>query len=128
MQDDKLKMVIVMRTDLNMRKGKMVAQGSHAACAVLAERIKLLEAGDAPEDPYLKGWLAESFTKICVGVESEEELLDVLDKASKHGLNTKLITDNGLTEFRGEPTRTCASIGPAPSSEIDKITGGLKLL
>ena len=30
-----IKQVIVMRRDLNMRKGKMVAQGAHASMAVL---------------------------------------------------------------------------------------------
>ena len=35
-----IKQVIVMRTDLNMRKGKMIAQGAHASMKVLLDRIK----------------------------------------------------------------------------------------
>lgn len=33
------KQVIVMRKDLNMRKGKMVAQGAHASMAVLLDMM-----------------------------------------------------------------------------------------
>lgn len=33
------KQVIVMRKDLNMRKGKMVAQGSHASMAVILDAM-----------------------------------------------------------------------------------------
>lgn len=37
----KTKQVIVMRTDLNMRKGKMIAQGSHASIAFLTRKGKV---------------------------------------------------------------------------------------
>jgi len=34
------KQVIVMRKDLNMRKGKMIAQGAHASMAFLTSRTQ----------------------------------------------------------------------------------------
>lgn len=39
------KQVIVMRKDLNMRKGKMIAQGAHASLKVFLDRGGLDAAG-----------------------------------------------------------------------------------
>jgi PTH2 family peptidyl-tRNA hydrolase len=69
-----------------------------------------------------------SFVKICVGCDSEAELLELHEKAKAAGLPVGLIQDNGTTEFHGVPTYTCLAIGPAKSEEIDKITGHLTLL
>ena len=113
------KMIIVMRKDLNMRKGKMVAQGCHAAVGAIL---------DHPSHKSVKAWLASSFKKICVSVNSEQELLDVASAGQKAGLITKLITDAGHTEFNGVPTITCCAIGPATHEELQPITGSLPLL
>lgn len=113
------KQVIVMRKDLNMRKGKAVAQGAHASLAVVLRHL---------DHPYVKGWLAGRFAKIAVYVESEDELHEIHEKALEHGLLTEMIQDAGFTEFNGVPTYTCIAIGPAPVEEIDQVTGHLKLL
>lgn len=69
-----------------------------------------------------------AFAKVCCRVDSEQELLDIHDRAVEAGLEVHLITDSGRTEFHGQPTRTCLAIGPAPAEEIDVITGHLQLL
>ena len=120
------KQVIVMRNDLNMRKGKMIAQGSHASISFLTRRIK--SSGKLKVSAAEQDWLDGSFAKICVRVDSEEELLDVFNKAKVAGLEAHLITDSGKTEFNGVPTNTCIAIGPDYCSKIDKITGNLQLL
>ena len=117
------KQIIVMRTDLSMRKGKMVAQGAHASMAVLTQ-FKSQEQ----YPPVLKDWLANSFTKICVGVGSENELRAIHKEASDAGLLCSFIVDNGATEFHGIPTPTCIAIGPAEDEVLKPITGNLKLL
>lgn len=131
------KQVIVMRKDLNMRKGKMVAQGAHASLAVILDMMKKsydeqLKINTYQLDLYdsspIQGWLSGSFAKICISVDSEAELLEVYQKAKDVSLPTVLITDNGQTEFDGVPTKTCIAIGPWYRDEIDKITGHLKLL
>lgn len=81
-----------------------------------------------PLDEAAQQWLQESFTKICVRVESEEELLQLHEKADEAGLLCSLIQDSGLTEFGGIPTYTCVAIGPAWAEDVDKITGELRLL
>lgn len=125
------KQVIVIRKDLNMRKGKMVAQGSHASLGVVMRIQEYLrnmrKHFEHWEEPYL-AWFEGTFTKICVSVDSETELMRIYAEAEKAGLPVKLITDAGRTEFNGVPTRTCLAIGPAWSDDIDRITGELKLL
>ena len=76
----------------------------------------------------MKKWKDGIFTKACLGVDSEEELLDIYNKAQEAGLPVALITDSGLTEFKGVPTNTCMAIGPDRIEKIDAITGHLKLL
>lgn len=112
-----------MRTDLGMRKGKMVAQGAHASMAVLT-------AHESPEKypTPLRLWLAGSFTKICVGVPSLDALLEIFEKAKAQGVLCSIIHDNGATEFGGVRTTTCIAVGPDYDHIIDGITGGLKLL
>lgn len=126
------KQVIVMRNDLNMRKGKMIAQGSHAAMMFLVEPLLAAARDDAHSfhlDAGAWQWLASGrMSKICVRVDSEAELLEIANKAQAAALPVHVITDAGLTEFGGVPTRTCAAIGPAAASAIDPITGHLKLL
>ncbi len=114
-----VKQIIVMRKDLGMRAGKMVAQGAHAALAVVLRHAS---------DPRVTTWLTESQAKVCVRVESEQELLDVVHAARSAGLLAELITDAGRTEFHGEPTLTCAAIGPDTPENLDPVTGELRLL
>jgi PTH2 family peptidyl-tRNA hydrolase len=70
-------------------------------------------------------WMRSSFTKITLKVESEEELMEIYEKASRAGLVVHLVIDSGLTEFAG-PTTTCLAIGPHYSERIDPITGHLQ--
>lgn len=139
-----VKQVIVMRKDLKMTKGKYIAQGSHASLGVV---LSLLNNGKSikEDNPEIKGgkyninlevevgspldeWLRGTFTKVCVYVNSEEELLDIYQKALDRNLPTVLIEDSGLTMFKGVKTKTCLAIGPAISEEIDEVTGHLRLL
>lgn len=125
------KQVIVVRKDLNMRKGKIAAQAAHASLAALFNTGGITEKNltiPLPNKSAINDWVNGSFTKICVSVDSEAELIEVYQAAVKAKLICALITDAGLTEFNGVPTKTCCAIGPEWSDEIDKITGKLKLL
>jgi PTH2 family peptidyl-tRNA hydrolase len=137
-----VKQVIVIRSDLKMRRGKEVAQGAHASMAWLGKRItKTLEP---PFESLLKGrgflypasfllseaeqaWVTGSFAKITVRARSEGELLGVWRKASDAGLEANLIRDAGRTEFHGEPTYTALAVGPDWADLIDPVTGDLEL-
>ena len=71
-------------------------------------------------------WIENQFTKICLCVDTEEELLEVYNKAKELGLTVHLIQDAGHTEF-SEPTYTCLAIGPHFKSKIDPVTKDLRL-
>ena len=114
------KQVIVMRTDLKMSRGKIAAQAGHAAVSAAEEARKKCSG-------WWKAWIAEGQCKIAVSAESEQELLELKEKAKKTKLPTALIVDRGLTELPPE-TITCLGIGPAPFIQIDAITGQLPLL
>jgi PTH2 family peptidyl-tRNA hydrolase len=131
-----VKQVIVMRTDLNMRKGKMIVQACHASMKVILDMMKTNYFPNVFVEKYLSYrmdspiqiWLDGLFTKICVGCDSEGELLKYYSLAKSKGILCSLITDSGLTEFHNIPTNTCIAIGPDLSEVIDEITGHLKLL
>ena len=125
------KQVIVMRKDLGMRKGKMIAQGAHASLKVLLDAGELDDARTTftlALSPAAATWLGGRFTKVCVSVDSEAALDAIIEKARAAGLPCALIVDAGHTEFHGVPTKTCCAVGPAWADEVDAITGGLPLL
>lgn len=143
-----VKQVILMRKDLNMRKGKMCAQAAHASMKVLLDLMRKAKVPtgsfshheEEKEHGYflpmegrqyarsLTEWLEGLFTKICVSVNSEQALLEIYNKAKEEGILCSLIQDAGETEFGGVPTYTCAAIGPDEAEKLDPITGGLPLL
>ena len=123
------KQVIVLRKDLNMRKGKMVAQGAHASLrAILMLGHQDQNNFVIPLDPRLEPWLLGRFKKICVSVNSEAELLALHEDAKAAGLICALIKDAGLTEFGNVPTYTALAVGPDSEDRVDAITGELPLL
>ena len=77
--------------------------------------------------PAAKAWIDSNFAKICLQVESEQELLDIESKAREAGIECHVVTDSGLTEFAGVLTKTCLALGPDEVENIDKITGHLRL-
>ena len=115
-----MKQVIIIRKDLKMRRGKEIAQGSHASMAFLLPPKQV-------DIKILTEWMNGGQTKICLQVNSEEELLDLHEKAKLNGLCSHIITDLGRTEFNGVPTKTCMAIGPNKNEDIDKICSHLKL-
>ena len=127
-----IKQIIILRTDLNMRKGKMCAQAAHASMKVLVDQASNtgLMSGDLTIWlwPAAEEWLQGIFTKICVGCDSEQALLDLYKQALDAKLHCALIQDSGLTEFHGQPTYTALAIGPEQAELINPITGQLKLL
>lgn len=104
-----LLMVIAVRRDLNMRKGKMAAQVAHAAGAQLLNSMD-----DFGEYRVLS---AANHLKLKRLIQAEAvEIRMVADEAAlRQSLNdpelSTVITDRGLTEFGGVPTVTTAAQG-----------------
>ena len=120
-QPQQYKMVIVVRTDLNMSLGKVSAQVGHAVLGA----YKLSLQNDLTKTNNWENFSGQA--KIVLGVSNKEELFDVQNKAREAGLVTCLIHDAGRTQVAPN-TPTCCAIGPDLVENIDKITGKLKLL
>lgn len=155
---EKTKQVIVVRKmypDGNgglrqIRSGKIASQAAHASMMWLSVRV--CEAANPPLEhvvrkmsaypgvKYTSGfdnlgftteerdWLTGKFTKIVLGVDTEEELITLHQRALDEGLTSYIVTDSGVTEFDGEPTNTAIAIGPHSAHRIDTLTKGLRLL
>jgi len=114
------KMVIVVRSDLKMSKGKTAAQAAHAAvnCAFASKK----------KDPKnFDSWYNEGQRKVVVKAPDEKTLFELKMVAEAMGITNSIIADAGRTEL-APGTVTCLGIGPAKESEIDKITGHLTML
>lgn len=130
------KQVIIIRKDLNMRTGKIVSQACHASMAVILNLMNdELQFGNVRRRDFytdagsaLDVWLEGKFTKICVYVNSEHDLLAVYNTAKRDGILCALIEDEGLTEFKGVKTITCCAIGPDYPEKLNPLTGHLPLL
>jgi peptidyl-tRNA hydrolase, PTH2 family len=130
-----VKQALIIRRDLHMRRGKEIAQGSHASMAFLTRRILDASVPAVPGESPLAGlftpaeiqWMRGGMAKICLQVPSEADLVSLHDKARAAGLSAELIRDSGKTEFGGVPTLTCLAIGPDEADKVDAVTGDLKL-
>ena len=115
----KYKLVIIVRTDLGLSKGKIAAQVAHAAvnCAMKSKKSS---------STNFRNWFDEGQKKVVVKGENESTLRKLQQHAREVGLISSLVTDAGLTEVPSG-TVTCLGIGPASDSEIDIITGSCSL-
>jgi PTH2 family peptidyl-tRNA hydrolase len=112
------KLVLVVRTDLGMGRGKIAAQAAHAAVTAALAGIGT---------PEFAAWLRAGQPKVVLRVGSADELAAVASGAAAAGLPAHVIHDAGRTQV-AEGTPTCCAVGPAADESIDAVTGQLSLL
>jgi PTH2 family peptidyl-tRNA hydrolase len=105
------KQVIVMRRDLGMRRGKEIAQGAHASMIWLALRIR--QPGNTFTEAERR-WLDGAFTKVCVRVDSEEELLAVVQRAREAGVPSAALRRCGADRVPRRPDADLLRHRPRP--------------
>ena len=111
------KMVILIRSDLKMKKGKIGAMCGHAAIGAYLKSNKTI----------LSKWNFNGSAKIILKVDSLDQLLEYKSKAEKVNLITYMVRDAGMTQV-SPGSITALAIGPDMTHQIDNITGGLSLL
>ncbi|TIB79818.1 PTH2-domain-containing protein [Wallemia mellicola] len=140
------KLVLVVRTDLGMTKGKIAAQCSHAtlACYKALQQsnptVCTLFASDAFTTSSLGAYRVKSYlylihslislsrqAKITVHAKSEEELLILQAQAQSLNVCARSIQDAGRTQIEAGST-TVLGIGPAPVDLVNMVTSNQKLL
>lgn len=114
----RVKLALVVRTDLGMGRGKIAAQVAHAAVAAVL-------ASSAGDD--FAAWLEAGQPKVVLKVPGEDQLQDVVRRAQAARLPVQLVQDAGRTQVPSG-TPTCCAIGPAAATRIDAVTGELTLL
>ncbi len=114
------KMVIVVRQDLKLSKGKLAAQAGHAAVDCALRCMK-------HDRRTFDAWHSAGQKKTVLKVGSEKDLYPLKVAAEDAGFSTALIKDAGHTEIPAG-TVTVLGIGPGAEESVDKVTGHLGLL
>ncbi|CED85025.1 Uncharacterized conserved protein [Phaffia rhodozyma] len=109
---EECKMVLVVRTDLKMTKGKIAAQCGHATLACYRTLL-------ASNPTLLKHWERTGQAKIALQVNSEDELLLLQAVAQSLNVCARDICDAGRTQIAAG-SRTVLGVGPAPVSLINQ--------
>lgn len=134
------KQVILLRKDLNMPAGKSAAQASHSSLSAILnlmytetetldnnDNLVIYRELNTVSNSALNIWLSGEQKKVCLAVNSLEELEMYYQQAQEAGLPCSYIVDNGHTVFNGVQTPTAVAIGPHWNEDIDSITSRLKL-
>jgi hypothetical protein len=80
--NEKCKMVVMVRKDLKMGVGKVAAQVSHASLGLYKELVK------QQDQTLLKRWEKEGEATIVVSVDNEQEMTTLAAKAAQNGLGS----------------------------------------
>lgn len=112
---------IYVRNDLNMRKGKIIAQMSHASMAFFIKCMKKYE------DKYIlygtnfnliKRWIDEGMPIEAIKVNTIEEFESLYENTRSL---KSLIEDKGRTEFAGQLTKTCFATMEGGFIDLDNL-------
>ncbi|KAL3452483.1 putative mitochondrial peptidyl-tRNA hydrolase Pth2 [Aspergillus insuetus] len=118
---EEVKLVLVVRTDLGMTKGKIAAQCSHATLACYKYLVS-----HTTNSAILRRWESQGQAKIALQTKSEEELQLLQAQAMSLGLCARVIQDAGRTQIASGSRTVLGILGP--KSVVDTVTGHLKLL
>jgi len=112
-----MKQAIIVNESLKLPRGKLAAQAAHASVSAFL----------SAHPNERRAWLEEGMPKVVLAVSDEQEVIQHYQEALAANLPAQLIRDAGKTVVAAG-TITCAGIGPARDSDIDQITGLLKLV
>ncbi|XP_053658443.1 uncharacterized protein LOC128707512 [Anopheles marshallii] len=117
-----MKMVLVVRSDLGLKKGKIASQCAHAAvlCCMRAST-------GGPGKNKLELWLMQGQPKIVLRVDSLQEMHLLTERADAIGVIAEIVRDAGRTQV-ASGTETVLGLGPDRSEAIDSLVSSLKLL
>jgi len=117
---EECKQVILIRTDLKMGTGKKCAQSCHASVSA-SDLVRI------QNKPVWKNWKNSGQKKVVLKIQNIDQLKELTAKFELNKIPYFVVNDAGLTQLT-PGTTTTVGIGPVLSTEIDKITGDLKLL
>lgn len=111
-----MKQAIVIDMDLEMSKGKMIAQACHAS----------LNGYLSSDEKLRDDWLKKGGKKIVLE-KGDHSFETLIKKAERLNIPFSKVSDAGKTELR-PGTETAICLGPDKESKIDEITSEMKLV
>jgi PTH2 family peptidyl-tRNA hydrolase len=117
---NEIKQIIVVRNDINMKKGELATQVAAASLKFLIENNE----SNRNDQVFVTlsnneaSWLTGSFSQVVVGVDSAEQLQDIIIRAELMGVEAH-------ANAKGD-TMTCVALGPDESSVLERIIHRLK--
>lgn len=115
-----LKMVLIIRADLKLTKGKASSQVAHAAVMCFNKTLEI-------NVTLANKWLSVGQPKIVLKVDSLLQLENLRHLATESGVTCSLVQDAGRTHI-APGTATCLGLGPDYDEKIDALVKDLKLL
>lgn len=110
------KQVLLLRADLDVSEGKVIAQACHAS----------LGAYKKCESELKREWEAQGQKKVVLWVDNEDEIFARAERAKELDIACFLVKDAGKTEL-APGTTTAAGLGPAREQVLDRVTGDLPI-
>lgn len=120
MDEEELKMWIIVRGDIYMSSGKLAVQAGHGVLSSFMHGMMIRK--DVCDE-----YFANEQAKITVVARNLNHLQRAYNECNDAGLPCALIKDAGRTEF-AEPTYTVATIGPCYRSELPNFVKRLRLM
>lgn len=113
-------MVLVVRSDLKLTKGKLASQVAHAAVICFNKSLE-------NNSSLASKWFKVGQPKIVLKVDSLESLENLHKLARESGVTSALVLDAGKTQI-APGTATCLGLGPDYDEKLDALVKDLKLL
>jgi PTH2 family peptidyl-tRNA hydrolase len=111
-------MVLLIRQDLKMRRGKMGAQFGHGSLGAFLKVAKHYP-------PLGMAWAEGNSIKKFFYVPNQDEMERIEELARERGYLTKIIADAGRTQIEAG-SLTVLAIAPVPLDDVKTLVQGLK--
>mgnify|MGYP001224461736 FL=1 len=112
------KLAILVRSDLKMSRGKVLAQTGHA---MVDATVKAYTG-----TTIFYKWQADGEKIVVLKVPNEKTLDTIIEIANRKNIKNGIVVDAGLTEV-APGSKTVGYVGPATEVKIDKLVSQLKL-
>jgi len=121
-----IKQVIIIRNDIHMSRSMLASQVAQASLKFIVENNES-ERGDQIHVTLSAdeaAWLSGSFSQTILGIDSKEQLDEIMFKAEMIGVETHPVFSKDKDQ--NFPQLSCIALGPNDSNLINKLVHKLK--
>jgi len=110
------KCAILVRSDLKMSKGKVIAQSGHAIVNTMCNSSQ----------SKINSWMECGETIVTLKINNIKTMQTIYEIAQRKNVYSHIVTDAGHTEI-APGTQTVCVLGPDTETKINKLISQLKL-